>query len=256
MCGWIKLHRKIADWEWYQDGPTARVFLHLLLHANHRAKRWRGHVIGRGQVVTSRRTLAKELGLSERKVRTCLQKLEATHETTHKTTHRFSIITICNFEQYQTSTPPERPTDRPTDRPASDPLKIVSNKPKSPNKKHQNDPLATTTKNKILSSNVSNNIKLSKVEGGSRGETIFKKTSITQEQLTAIIKDPDLGAGDALWVRRQLASMQDHFDGKRMRNWNAVLRNWCRRARYQFKDQPAVSLVTLFEEEEANGNQD
>ena len=33
MSGWIKLHRKITEWEWYSDANTFRVFMHLLLTA-------------------------------------------------------------------------------------------------------------------------------------------------------------------------------------------------------------------------------
>ena len=29
--GYIKLHRKIVDWEWYDDLPVFRLFIHLPL---------------------------------------------------------------------------------------------------------------------------------------------------------------------------------------------------------------------------------
>lgn len=40
MDGWIKLHRKLINWEWYQDTNVKVVFLHLLLIANHEDKKW------------------------------------------------------------------------------------------------------------------------------------------------------------------------------------------------------------------------
>ena len=31
MSGWIKIHRKITEWEWYDDVNTFRLFMHLIL---------------------------------------------------------------------------------------------------------------------------------------------------------------------------------------------------------------------------------
>ena len=46
-AGWIKIHRKIIKWEWYQDLPTKSLFFHLLLTANIEDKKWQGKVISR-----------------------------------------------------------------------------------------------------------------------------------------------------------------------------------------------------------------
>lgn len=64
--GFVKLYRSILDWEWYQDVNTKSLYLHLLLKANHEPKRWMGIEIGRGQLVTGRKQLSVELGMSER----------------------------------------------------------------------------------------------------------------------------------------------------------------------------------------------
>ena len=103
--GWVKLHRQITDWEWYTDGNTFRVFLHLLLNANHKDSRYKGIIVKRGQILTGRKSLAIALGLSERQVRTAISKLKNTgeidQEKANKTTKSGSIITICNYECYQ-----------------------------------------------------------------------------------------------------------------------------------------------------------
>jgi len=70
MQGWVKLHRGFTDFEWYKDANTTRVFLHLLITANHRQAKWQGNVIHRGQLITSRDHLAEDLGLSVQSVRT------------------------------------------------------------------------------------------------------------------------------------------------------------------------------------------
>ena len=101
MDGWIKLHRKFLDWEWYEDNNVKVVFLHLLLLANHEDKKWRGQMILRGQLITSRSHLAKEIGLSEQQIRTSLNKLKSTNEITIKTTSQNTLVTIVKYNDYQ-----------------------------------------------------------------------------------------------------------------------------------------------------------
>lgn len=99
--GWIKLHRKLVEWEWYDDVNVMRVFTHLLLTCNHKDKRWRGIVVKAGEKVTGRKVLAEETSLTEQQVRTALKKLESTGELTIKTTSRFSIIKVNNWFDHQ-----------------------------------------------------------------------------------------------------------------------------------------------------------
>ncbi len=58
--GFIKLFRQILDWEWYDDLPTCRLFIHLLLKANYAERNWHGQTIERGSCITSYATLASE----------------------------------------------------------------------------------------------------------------------------------------------------------------------------------------------------
>ena len=101
MEGWIKLHRKIIGWEWYKDEHTFRVFIHLLLEANHENKNWKGVCVKRGELVTGRKELSVTTGISEQSIRTSLNRLKSTNEITIKPTNKFSIITINNYESYQ-----------------------------------------------------------------------------------------------------------------------------------------------------------
>ena len=99
--GYIKIHRKMKDWEWYQDPNTFRVFIHLLLSATYKERDFRGHTIKPGQVVCGRKQLAEELGMSESTIRTSINHLKMTNEIAIKTTNKFSIITIENWGKYQ-----------------------------------------------------------------------------------------------------------------------------------------------------------
>ena len=108
--GWIRLHRRLLDWEWYSDTNMVRLFLHLLLKANTNDRRWQGREVSRGSLVTSRATLEAETGLSQKTIRTCLARLITTGEIEVEATKRYSLITICNFDCYQAPEESERPS--------------------------------------------------------------------------------------------------------------------------------------------------
>jgi hypothetical protein len=99
--GWIKLHRPFLKWEWYQDSKMVHLFIHLLLTANHETNKWQGIEIERGQLVTGLKKLSGYTGISVQSIRTSLMRLKSTSEITIKTTNKFSIITICNYDIYQ-----------------------------------------------------------------------------------------------------------------------------------------------------------
>lgn len=99
--GYVKLFRTFLNWEWYSDINASRVFLHLLLVANHEPSKWRGIDVNRGQRITSRANLSKETGLSEMEVRTALNKLKRTGELSIQTTNKYTVITINNYNKYQ-----------------------------------------------------------------------------------------------------------------------------------------------------------
>ena len=101
MQGWIKLHRKLIEWEWFHCPDVAHLFIYLLLKANHKDGSWQGIPIAAGQLLTGRKRLSDETGLSQQKIRTCLNKLKSTSDITIKSTSRFSLITVCNYSTYQ-----------------------------------------------------------------------------------------------------------------------------------------------------------
>jgi hypothetical protein len=80
------------------------VFFKLLFKASYKDKRWEGVDIKRGQLVTGRAALSKELNLSEQVVRTCLDKLTKSGYINQQSTNRYTIITICNYDSWQTLT--------------------------------------------------------------------------------------------------------------------------------------------------------
>lgn len=101
MEGWIKLHRKLREWEWYDDPITKAVFLELLLTVNHKEKKWHGVTILPGQRVASYGTIASGSGVTYNQARRALNTLKRTGEITVKSTSKYSIITLIKWGKYQ-----------------------------------------------------------------------------------------------------------------------------------------------------------
>lgn len=101
MEGWVTLHRKFLQWEWFDKPEMVQLFIWLLLNANYTDKKWQGQVIKRGQILTTTPKIMEALRFTERQTRTCISRLKSTGEVSVKTTNRFTIITICNYDRYQ-----------------------------------------------------------------------------------------------------------------------------------------------------------
>lgn len=116
--GYIQLHRKIFDWEWWDDQNTFRLFMTILLLANWKDKKWHGKKIKRGSFWTSIASLSEASGLTMQQTRSSLNKLISTGEVTSKATNHGRLVTVVNYGVYQsdeenvTSKPTSKPTDK------------------------------------------------------------------------------------------------------------------------------------------------
>lgn len=129
--GFITLHRKILDWEWYDDLNTTRLFIHCLLRANHKDNNWRGILIQRGSFLTSINTLSKETKLSTSQIRTAINKLKSTSEIASQSQAQYSVITMLKYDQYQAN-------DKVIDKPVTNQSQ-TSDKPMTTNNNENNE---------------------------------------------------------------------------------------------------------------------
>ena len=113
MEGWIKIHRKILDWEYYGDPNTFRIFFHCLVSANYEDKKWQGINVNRGSFVTTTSDLSKTLSMTPMQVRTSLKKNVQANTISIESTNKYTIIHVLNFESYQTSENGEQQTKTP-----------------------------------------------------------------------------------------------------------------------------------------------
>jgi len=107
MKGWVKIHRELADhWLWDAEPYTkSQAWIDLIIHANHADNEIliKSQVIKlkRGQQARSELTLSKRWKWSRNKVRRFLELLKNETMIEVKTNHLTSIITICNYSNFQ-----------------------------------------------------------------------------------------------------------------------------------------------------------
>jgi len=120
--GYIKLHRELMDWEWYKEPLITRLYVHLILSANHKDNTIRGISVKRGQFLTGRKRLSFDTGISEQTIRTSLNKLKSTSYLTIKSTSQYSIIALRDYDLFQ------RPTSELTNNQPASNQRLTTNK--------------------------------------------------------------------------------------------------------------------------------
>lgn len=119
MGNYIKIERKILDWEWWHDINTCRVFIFLLLKANWKDDMWKGVLVKRGSYISSLDKLANDTDLTRDEVRTAIKHLKNTKEITTQSTRKYTVFTVVNYDLYQ-------------DNPTQIPIQIPNNSPTIP----------------------------------------------------------------------------------------------------------------------------
>ena len=102
--GWIKLHRQLLSWQWYDDLPTRVTFIHLILTVAYRDHKYKGILIKKGTRLYGQNQLAKEIGISRQQLRRAISNLETTNDATNETSSQGSIIKVVKFKEYQSAT--------------------------------------------------------------------------------------------------------------------------------------------------------
>ena len=98
---YIYLRKKILDWQWYSDTPTRSVFIHCLLRASWKETEYKGIRYGRGQLIDSNATIAKDLGISIQNVKTAITHLKESGELTSFRVGKTRVITVVKYDLYQ-----------------------------------------------------------------------------------------------------------------------------------------------------------
>lgn len=102
--GYVKVDRKMLESDLIHEPVTFTVFMFLLLLANYRAGEYCGQQIARGEAVTSYSSISDAIGITERQARYALTKLTKSGRVTIRRYSKFSVVTILNYDKYQSGT--------------------------------------------------------------------------------------------------------------------------------------------------------
>ena len=99
--GWIKIHRKMLQWEWADCPQMVALWVHLILRAAYEPTTWHGMELTQGQIVTTYPQLSAATGLTEKQIRVCFARLIEGGQITTERAGKRQVVTLCNFEVYQ-----------------------------------------------------------------------------------------------------------------------------------------------------------
>lgn len=101
---WIKAYTSLLDWEFFFDPLILRTWIYLLMKASIKDVVLRDGVkVKRGELVTSLSTLSRDLRMSVKQMRRVLGALKTAGYVTSKWASKYSIITICEYNIYQSA---------------------------------------------------------------------------------------------------------------------------------------------------------
>lgn len=105
--GWFTISREIKDhWVWDCEFSNGQAWIDLIMHASHsndRKKVIKGQMVkwDRGQQIRSIVTLAETWGWTRKRVSNFLKMLEKDNMISVKKGHLTSVITLCNYDSFQ-----------------------------------------------------------------------------------------------------------------------------------------------------------
>ena len=99
--GFVKLPREIVYWRWFSDPNVLRLYIFLLTKATFKKAEYKNETLEAGQVLTGRKALAEQLGISESNVRRLLEKLKSSGDISVKSTNKYSVITLLKWGETQ-----------------------------------------------------------------------------------------------------------------------------------------------------------
>lgn len=225
MSGWIKIHRKIWEWGYSNNPDYLSVWIYLLSKASHTnydfSVNGQKITLQSGQLLTGRKAISKETGVSESKVFRILKRLEIEQQIKQQHSNKYTIISITNWGDYQSNE--------------------QENEQQMNNKRTTDEQQMNTNKNDNNKKNVKNDKK-----------SIYNiNISIPKNIYQEILTDPLLCNGDRNFLLHCCNEMQDWSvsKGEKRIDWSAALRNWIRRAKKDRSYKPKEkSLLEIAEE--------
>ena len=219
----------MTEWEWYDDTNCVRVFLHLMLKANWNDSTYKGYDIPRGSIVTGRKALSEQLGLSEQTIRTTIKKLVNSQSINQQVTSKFSILSVCQYDTYN----PEKnaanrkvTTDQPATNQQTNRKVTTSKEDKKLRRKEDNKTTYVPTKEahqlraeKLFNRPEERTLDKSELSAWQSAEEIVKSTTEREwQQIEAFYAAPQ----KETYARKSYATLLNNFSGEldRAADWH------------------------------------
>src|SRR3990167_1072029 len=204
MNGWIKIYRQSLNSSVWENPKVWFVWCWCLMKANHQPTEFpfNGKDIRllTGEFLTGRdRAIAELPGISSQSWRTAITYLKSTNRITTKVTNKFTIISICKWEDYQGKVTSEVTSNLTNQQPTS------------------NQPVTTYKKNKKLI-----------IKERYRSSNFSSIKNLTPEVIKSIADQYSVELKDVEDLKESLI-LYCQSKGKVYRNYKAALQEWVRR---------------------------
>ena len=104
--GFITLYRSLKKKGYYLDSEYVHLWVHLLMTATFKEVEFlfnnKIHILKPGQLLTGRTALVHDTGINRNKIERILKTFENEQQIEQLKTNKYRVISICNWEQYQT----------------------------------------------------------------------------------------------------------------------------------------------------------
>lgn len=102
---YVMIPRNFTEWEWYKHTDTTTLFIHLLLKANISDTEYNGIEVKRGCCISTYEELATDTGLTEKQVKTSINRLIGSGDITKQVYkirgQKSYIFKVNDFERFQ-----------------------------------------------------------------------------------------------------------------------------------------------------------
>jgi hypothetical protein len=229
LTGWIKIHRQISEKAFYQKSEYFHLWLHLLLRANHHPSEFIFNNVPTslkaGQLLTGRKKLSAETGISESKVERILKYFQSAHQIEQKTFNRFRIITIKGWNKFQHVEHHSEPRLHSQSTTVEQPLITYNNKKKEKNKNNDENFIG---------------LKKNKTNISFRDSKYFDK-SVFEDALKSSPEPYSLADIDFYY---EAAINGSDAHGYKYKNWLAAIKSWINNdiKKSQFKSKNTTEI--------------
>lgn len=244
--GWVCVHRKLLEWEWFSEPKMVQFFMYCLLRANHKNINYKGIELKKGDFICSIPTIQADLKLSVQEIRTCIKRLKSTGEITDKITNKYRIISLCNYSKYQEK---KELNDRQNNRQNNSPVTGKQQTNNSPVTVDNNDNNSTMEQDSFLGASPKKakpknpDISLQEFyEKTDRGEfKDFAKNFMFEKKY------------DHENAKLEFEGFENHWqaNGKKYKDWHAVFRKWVTSPYSRL----SKNIHTTAEKDKSNGQQ-